>query len=135
MNNDKEGKVIAWAQDELRIIAQADDLHISPFRNDGKTFGTPTWIWSVVVDGSLFVRAYNGKDSRWYQAAMLQKAGRIMVAGLTKLVAFEPVSGNVNDRIDDAYREKYAGSPYLKAMISTRARAATVRIAVRGLPH
>jgi hypothetical protein len=33
--------------------------------------GTPTWIWSVVVDGALYVRA-----SRWHRAAVRQKAGR-----------------------------------------------------------
>jgi hypothetical protein len=42
--------MITWSKDELRRIADADDLHISPFREDGKTYGTPTWIWSVVVD-------------------------------------------------------------------------------------
>jgi hypothetical protein len=36
--------------DELRKIAEADDLHISPFREDGKTYGMPTWIWSVAVE-------------------------------------------------------------------------------------
>ena len=39
-----------WSKDELRKIAEADDLHISPFREDGVTYGTPTWIWSVAVD-------------------------------------------------------------------------------------
>jgi hypothetical protein len=39
-----------WGKDELRRIAEADDLHIAPFREDGSTYGTPTWIWSVVVD-------------------------------------------------------------------------------------
>jgi len=33
-----------WSKDELRRIAEADDLHISPFREDGMTYGTPTWI-------------------------------------------------------------------------------------------
>jgi hypothetical protein len=42
-----------WSKDELTKIAAADDLHISPFRDDGVTYGTPTWIWSVVVDGDL----------------------------------------------------------------------------------
>ena len=55
----------AWAQDELQKIAEADDLHIAPFRADGTTYGTPTWIWSVAVDGDLYVRAYNGQSSRW----------------------------------------------------------------------
>jgi hypothetical protein len=120
-----------WLKDELRKIAEADDLHISPFREDGKTYGTPTWIWSVAVDGTLYVRAYNGRDSRWYQAAMRQGAGQITAAGLTKEVTFEPVEGPVNDRIDDACRVKYAGSPYLDPMIGKRARSATVRIMPR----
>jgi hypothetical protein len=120
--------VAAWPKDELRRIAEADDLHIAPFREDGATYGTPTWIWSVAVDGALYVRAYHGRQSRWYQAALRQKAGRIIAAGMTREVAFEPVDGPLNDRIDDAYTEKYRNSPYLKPMIEARARAATVRI-------
>lgn len=122
----------AWAPDELRKIAGADDLHISPLREDGKTYGTPTWIWSVAVDDRLCVRAYNGQTSQWYQAAMRQKTGRIVAAGLTKEVAFEPVEGPMNDRIDEAYRAKYSGSPYLEAMIGSRARGATVLITPSG---
>ena len=53
-----------WSKDDLSKIAEADDLRIAPFRDDGATFGTPTWIWSVTVDGALYVRAYNGRDSR-----------------------------------------------------------------------
>jgi hypothetical protein len=121
-----------WPKNELRMIAETDDLHVSPFREDGTTYGTPTWIWSVAVDGALYVRAYNGKGSRWYQAALRQKAGRITAAGTTREVAFEPVEGPINDRVDDAYRAKYQGSPYLAPMISARARAATVRITPRG---
>ena len=118
-----------WPKNDLGKIAGTDDLHISPLREDGTTYGTPTWIWSVVVDGALYVRAYNGKESRWYKAALRQKAGRITAAGMTKDVTFEPVGGQINDRIDDAYRTKYKGSSNLKPMIVERARAATVRVA------
>jgi len=117
-----------WSEDELPRIAETDDLHVAPFREDGRTYGTPTWIWSVVVDGNVYVRAYNGTRSRWYQAALRQKAGRITASGMTREVAFHPVDGAINDRIDDAYRTKYQGSPYLAPMIGARARAATVRI-------
>jgi len=55
----------SWSKDELRKIAETDDLHISPFREDGVSYGTPTWIWSVAVDDGLYVRAYNGTSSRW----------------------------------------------------------------------
>ena len=122
----------AWAQDELSKIAKADDLHIVPFREDGKTYGTPTWIWSVVVDGMLYVRGYNGQSSRWYQAALRQKAGRIITAGMIKEVTFEPVDGAINDEVDTAYRAKYKNSPYLSPMIGKRARSATVRVMPRG---
>ena len=120
-----------WAKDELRRIAETDDLHIAPFREDGKTYGTPTWIWSVVVDRQLYARAYNGRNSRWYRAAMNQKAGRIAAAGITKEVTFEPVDGAIQGSIDDAYREKYKNSPYLSPMIGGQARSATVKVTPR----
>jgi hypothetical protein len=120
-----------WPKDELRKIAETDDLHIAPLRDDGVTYGTPTWIWSVVVDNALYVRAYNGTQSSWYQAALRQKAGRITAADMTKEVTFEPVKGAINDRIDEGYRTKYYGSPYLKPMIGRQARVATVKVMLR----
>ena len=89
--------------DELRLN---DNIWI-----DQTTYGTPTWIWSVVVDGRLFVRAYNGTDGRWYRSAIAQRAGRIDAAGATHDVAFAPADPGLADRIDQAYEEKYAGSP------------------------
>ena len=122
----------AWSKEELRKIVEADDLHISPFREDGVTYGTPTWIWAVAVGDALYVRGYNGVKSRWYQAAVRQRAGQIRAAGITKEVIFESVDdGTINDRIDVAYRAKYTKSLYLKPMISSRARAATIRVAPR----
>lgn len=120
-----------WTAAELERIAAADDFYISPFRKDGVTPGTPTWIWSVVVDGAVYVRAYNGTASRWYRSAMARQAGRVRVAGIGKDVAFAPVAGGINDRIDDAYRAKYATSPYLPPMVSGRTRAATVLVTPR----
>jgi hypothetical protein len=93
-----------WDSDELRKIAEADDLHVSPFREDGSTYGTPTW---------------------------RQKAGRILAAGFSKEVIFEPVEGSILDSIDEAYRTKYRGNRYLEPMIGARARAATIKIAPR----
>jgi hypothetical protein len=60
-----------------------------------------------------------------------QKTGRISAAGMTKEVTFEPVDGPINNRIDQAYRAKYGGSPYLGPMIGARARSATVKIMPR----
>jgi hypothetical protein len=124
-----------WAKDELRKIVEADDLHVSPFRDDRVTFGTPTWIWCVAVGDALYARGYNGQSSRWYRAAVQQTAGRIVAAGMTKDVTFEPADGAIDDRIDEGYRAKYGGSRYLAAMIGPRARAATVRIMPRDSDH
>lgn len=120
-----------WEPNQLDRIVQADDLHIAPFREDGQTPGTPTWIWCVQVDGDLYVRAYSGNASRWYQAAMKQRAGRIEAAGSSFDVIFEPATGDINDLIDQAYRQKYETSTYLPPMISARARAATVKVLPR----
>lgn len=118
-----------FAAVELQQINNADDLHISPFREDGGTYGTPTWIWAVVVAGELYVRAFNGVASRWYTAALNQKEGRIIAAGMTKDVSFQPVEEeNLNQRIDEAYKTKYQKSPYLKHMISSKAKSATIKI-------
>ena len=121
-----------WSKDELRKISDTDDLHIAPFREDGKTYGTPTWIWSVVVDDALYVRAYNGQNSSWYKAARRQESGRITAAGIIKEVTFATVDRKIQDRIDDAYRAKYKDSPYLKPMIGARARSATIKVVPRG---
>jgi len=121
----------SWPKNELSKIAETDDLHISPLREDGVTYGTPTWIWSVVVDDALYVRAYNGQRSRWYQAALRQQAGQIVAAGMTREVRFEPADEPILERIDDAYRAKYRGSPYLDPMIGASARSATVRVMPR----
>jgi hypothetical protein len=123
-----------WANDELQGIAGTDDLRIAPLRADGSTYGTLTWIWSVVVDGALCVRAYNGKQSRWYPSALQQKAGRITAAGMMKEVSFERVEGSIQERIDEAYRAKYRASEYLAPMIGPRARSATVKVVPRSVP-
>ncbi len=120
-----------WNKKELDEIVLADDLHIAPFREDGITYGTPTWIWCVEFDGDLYVRAYNGVGSSWYQAAIKQKAGRIVAAGKTIEVEFEPIEGPVNDEIDEAYRKKYKGSPYLPPMLTDATKSATIRIVPR----
>lgn len=120
-----------WDAATLAKINRADDLKIAPFRADGK-HGTPTWIWEVAVDGRLFVRAYNGTRSSWYQSAVAYKTGIIQAVGQSFDVIFEPVSDRtLNDKIDAAYREKYASSRYMQHMIGAGSRAATLEILPR----
>jgi hypothetical protein len=60
----------SWSKNELRAIEDNDDLFVSPFREDGSTYGTPTQTWAVIVGSDVYVRAANGQESRWYQAAI-----------------------------------------------------------------
>lgn len=118
-----------WPQDVMTKIAAADDLHIAPYHPDGITTGTLTWIWSVVVDDRLFVRAWNGTHSRWYQSAVAQRAGLITVAGAQYEVEFTPIAdAELNTKIDAAYNAKYTGSSYLPPMVGPGPKAATVEI-------
>lgn len=121
--------MIDWTIDELQAIASTDDFHIAPFRADGSTLGTPTWIWSVVVGDGVYVRAYNGTASRWYQSARSQRAGRVTAGGVEKDVAFTLIDDpGLNERIDAAYEAKYGSSPYYPPMVTAKTRAATVRV-------
>ncbi|WP_198930096.1 DUF2255 family protein [Rodentibacter genomosp. 2] len=118
-----------WDKEVLSQIDIADDLKIAPFRPDSQTTGTPTWIWAVIVEGRLFVRAYSGVHSSWYQAAIRQKAGKIYAINNVFDVTFNSINDSqLNDKIDQAYRKKYASSRYMLHMIGSGSRAATVEI-------
>ncbi|WP_109005538.1 DUF2255 family protein [Streptomyces rishiriensis] len=121
----------SWSQAELRSIAENADLFVSPFREDGTTYGTPTQTWALVVDGDVYVRAANGQQSKWYQAAISQQAGRVRVAGKFYEVTFEPADSNVDTAVDAAYEEKYPGSSAVPIMQGAGPKSATVRISPR----
>ncbi|EMH4320368.1 DUF2255 family protein [Klebsiella pneumoniae] len=118
-----------WNPEVLTRIDAADDLKIAPYHPDMNTTGTPTWIWEVKVDNRLFVRAYSGIRSKWYQAALSQQAGKILAIGQEFDVLFaKPSDPELESKIDQAYLKKYSGSSYVSAMTGIRARAATIEI-------
>ena len=121
----------SWNEDDLRAIAESHDLYISPFREDGTTYGTPTLVWPLVVDGEVYVRPANGQQSSWYIAALSQKAGRIRVGGQDYEVTFEPGGNETANAIDAAYEEKYHGSSAVPIMQGEGPKSATVRISPR----
>ena len=96
--------------------------------------GSDLWAYrglNPVTEPTPMGHEYCGIVEEVGSAVRTVKPGRITAAGKMQEVIFEPVEGPMNDRIDDAYRLKYSGSPYLKPMIAARARAATVRIMPR----
>jgi hypothetical protein len=121
----------AWTGDQLAKIEDNQDLFVSPFREDGTTYGTPTQTWALVVDGNVYVRAANGPASRWYQAAITQKAGRIRVSGTFYDVTFEPAGTDDEAAIDAAYEAKYPSSSAVPIMQGDGPKSAAVRISPR----
>jgi hypothetical protein len=91
-----------WSADQLKTIAENENLFVSPFREDGTTYGTPTQTWALVVGSNVYVRAANGPASRWYRAALSQKAGRVRVAGIYHDVFFEAAGATDEAAIDAA---------------------------------
>jgi hypothetical protein len=121
----------SWNDDGLRAIAKSHDLYISPFREDGITYGTPTLVWPLVVDGEVYVRAANGQQSSWYMAAMNQRAGRIHVGGEDHEVTFESGGDEVAAAIDTAYEGKYKNSSAVPIMQGDGPISATVKMSPR----
>ncbi|HEY4399722.1 MAG TPA: DUF2255 family protein [Lactobacillaceae bacterium] len=119
---------MTWSKEQVAYFDQHDDLHIAPFRANGIA-GTPTWIWSVVADDRLFVRAYNGVHSSWYQSALAQKAGIIVSHDEQFSVRFKhETNETILEKIDVAYEHKYGPSPYVQAIISPKSRVTTIEI-------
>lgn len=134
MNHDNDAtRQHSWGSNELREIAGTDEILVQPDGDEGQT-PRATRIWCVAANDELYVRAYHGTRSRWYQAAVRQRAGQIVAAGRTWNVTFEPIDGSINARIDDAYRLKYRSSAYLGAMTGADARSATLKVGLRE-PH
>jgi len=117
-----------WTADQLANIEHHDDLFVSPFREDGITYGTPTQTWALVIDGKVYVRAANGQNSRWYQAAIIRKAGRVRVDGTNIEVTFEAAGTDDEAAIDTAYEAKYPGSSAVPIMQGAAPKSASVRI-------
>ncbi|MDT0141772.1 DUF2255 family protein [Microbacterium sp. PRC9] len=121
----------AWTGEQLAKIEANQDLFVSPFREDGTTYGTPTQTWALVVDGKVYVRAANGPASRWYQAAITQKAGRVRVSGTFYDVTFAPAGTDDEAAIDAAYEAKYPGSSAVPIMQGDGPKSAAVLISPR----
>lgn len=116
-----------WTASDLDAIASAGELRVASTRPSGE-LSPFTPIWSVGVDGDLFVRSYQGDAGVWYRAAVRRGRGRIRAGGVERDVRFVHDEAAPAEAIDDAYRAKYGGSSYLSPMLTARARAATVRI-------
>src|SRR5712692_8674023 len=65
-------------------------------------------IWSVVVEGRVFVRSWSLKPRSWYRTFLEEPRGTIEIAGRKITIrAVQTRSERLKDAVDRAYREKY----------------------------
>ncbi|MER7539069.1 DUF2255 family protein [Streptomyces sp. NPDC097704] len=114
----------AWTREELALFSEAYALVLTA--GDSGDLGVE--VGMVTADGQLYVRAYSGVRSRWYQAAQQHGHGRIRVDGVTHEVLLRTEGIEPSADIDDAFRAKY-GQVASFLLGNADARAATIRIA------
>jgi hypothetical protein len=112
--------VTAWTPDELTLLADAGSLRLTA----GHEPGPEVELGMVLVREELYVRAYRGPQSRWFQAAQETGRGRIRVGAIVRGVLLVPAAGPAG-AVDVAYSDKYGSS---SLVVSPEARAATLRI-------
>jgi hypothetical protein len=109
-----------WTPEDLALLAGSESLLLTA-GDDGHP---SVEIGMVLVGGELYVRAYQGVHSRWYQAAQKHSQGQIQVGTVTRDVLLETCDTGPASEIDAAYRNKYG-----QAAGALAARPATIRIA------
>lgn len=119
-----------WEPGELTRIAKADELQLSSQRRDG-SLRDPVTIWVVRDGDDLYVRSMHGSAGAWFRHTQARRQGHIRSAGIDKDVAFfVDADAALNERIDAAYRDKYAryGAGNVGAIVNPNSRAATIRL-------
>lgn len=88
----------------VAAIAKGKILGIRAGNGDHRFIG----VWTVVVDGRVFIRSWGVKRTGWYHAFQEEPRGAIQAAGREIRVRAIPTrSEKLKAAVDDAYFEKY----------------------------
>jgi len=86
-------------------------------------------IWVVVVDGTVFIRSFLGKNGKWYQNILASLEADLEFAGKKIHVKAVPVKDpKTIAAVSRAYQEKYRSSPYAKDMLRAEVLPDTLRL-------
>ena len=128
--------------DVVDLLDRTPVVAIVTTRADGSPIATP--IWSVVVDGTPYLRSAYGPDSWWYKHVLSGRPvasaigdGRLAERDRTSALdlpreavtaAYVPGDDEVQGAIDTALAAKYPAGSALDNMVSDEARGCTLRI-------
>jgi len=113
---------------ELEYFEQTPVVHIVTTNDAGREVITP--IWAVVSREHAYIRNGHGPGSKWFGRVLRGHAAEFDDDGRRIPVSAEPVlDADTLDRVDEAYREKYAamGEP-LQMMLAAGPRGDTLLI-------
>jgi len=115
-----------WTPEELDSLDRTREIRVAGRRDDG-SLRPLTIVWTVVVDGAVYVRSYKGADGKWYQGVLRGMTGAISWNGQQRDVAYHPDDAH-DDAIDDAFFAKYGDTGSTRAMVAPGAVATTLRV-------
>ncbi|MFE5189886.1 DUF2255 family protein [Streptomyces sp. NPDC056628] len=119
-----------WTARELAALDAAFSIILAARTDDGSPPGTVE-VGLVVTLNGVFVRAWRGPVSGWFQATQAHGQGTIRYNGRTVPVRFQRAAPQdepaIHDSIDHAYVYKY-GAAGSAGIATDEARATTVRI-------
>ena len=121
-----------WTSDELEQIGDVDELQLASARSDS-TLRKPVTIWVVRLGDEVYVRSVYGRTSHWFEGIEDRHEGHIRVGGVDKDVRFVEAGDDINDEVDDAYRNKYRryDASVVDPLFTPEARAATIELVPR----
>jgi hypothetical protein len=122
----------SWSASDLALFTGESSLTLHA-GDEPPGHGEPAELGMVVVGQRLFVRAYRGTGSQWYQAALAAGQGWIRAGGHAWQVTLSSTADQPREDIDAAYQTKYGhpGTAATALVLSPGAHKATLRISPR----
>ncbi len=124
-----------WAEPDLALIDDTDEVHVSSRRPDGSLRPAAT-IWAVRLGDQVYVRSAYGPDNGWFRRAAAAGTGRLDVAGSGWNVTYQtpdPADAALHADLDAAYHAKYDryGPRIVGSVVGPGPARATLRVTPR----